>query len=178
MRAAMMTDGEVQAAYRAALERKKTGRRNEYRSYSVAQERRAWLEGQELERVSIYSGEYRDPADLGQWLDDRVIDWAHHRGTREAPLMITLAEAAREGTAAAVKALSAARGLPPDVQWTVYRNLQSWRSLDETGRLGADMLAAALLAEWSRLKLPEADPALTEQPGRKERRRWIESEAS
>ena len=155
-----MTRGEMTAAYKAALERKKAGRRVEYRSYTLEEERRAWLEGRELERVSLYASEWRDPETLAEWLDDRAIEWGHSMGTPEAPVMFTLTEAARENAEAAARALKAVQGLPPEVQWNCYQNLDGWRRLDETGRLGAGPLVSALLAEWRRLKLPAEDPAI------------------
>lgn len=159
---ALMAPAEMAAACRAAVERKKAGRRVEYRSYTVQEERQAWLEGRELERVSIYAPEWRDPENLAEFLDDRVIEWGHAQGSPEAPVMIAVAEAARESTAAAVRALKAARALPPEVAWNVYRNLDRWRALDEAGRMGVGPLVAALSAEWRRLKLPAEDPALAE----------------
>lgn len=170
--AAVMTREAMAAAYRAALERKKRERRNEYQSYSLAEERQAWVEGRTLKRISISAPEYRDPENLAEWIDDRLIERrvALH-GLPESPVLYAVLAAARESTAAAAGALKAARGLAPAVQYCVYENLQLWRQSDAAGRTGADRLAAALSGEWSRLKLPEQDPALTEKPARR-RRRW------
>jgi hypothetical protein len=184
---ALMTREQVTAAHKAALERKKRDRENVYKSYTVAEERQAWLEGRELERISIYSAPYRDPATLAEWLDDRVLEWGQRlmRDRPEAALMVAVAEAARESTAAAARALKAARELTAAEAWAVYQNLDGWPALDPTRRLGADLLGAALTAEWRRLKLPTEDPAADTAAGetadrRRRRRRWgaIETEAA
>ena len=73
-------------------------------------------------------------------------------------LMVAVAEAARESTAAAAGALSAAKQLTPAAAWDVYQTLQGWPGADAR-RLGAD-LAWALTAEWRRLELPVEDPEL------------------
>ena len=163
----------------------KGDRENVYRSYTLQEERQAWLEGRDLERVSISAAPFRDPETLAEWLDDRVIEWGQQllQGSPEAAVIVTVAEAAREGAAAAVRALGAAKQLTPAAAWNVYQTLQGWPGADDR-RLGAD-LAAALTAEWRRLKLPEKDPAPetgAEETAdrRRKRRRWgaIEAEAA
>lgn len=169
-----MSRADQDAAYKAALERKKTERRVEYRANTVAEERQAWLEGRTLERMSIFTTpDWRAPQNLAEYLDDRLIEWAHAGASPEAPVMIAVAEGARESTAAAVRALKAAKELTPEAAWSVYQNLDRWPGIDETRRLGADRLTAALLAEWRRLKLPEEDPALAEAKRQRPARRGL-----
>lgn len=173
--AGLLSREEIAAAYKAALDRKKTGRRQEYQSHTEAERRLAWVEARELPRSNLHAPEWRDAENLGEWLDDRVIEWAHAAACPEAPLMITLAEAARDSTAEALKALRAARDLPAAVQWNVFQNLGKWDRADDRGRTLGDRLAAALLGEWSRLKLPEKDPAATQQAKRRQRH-WERTE--
>jgi hypothetical protein len=166
---ALMTRDEIAAARNAARERYEA-RRNVYRSYSERERRAAWLEERELPSCGIYDPEFRDPETPAEWLDDVVLQWGGTmRALAEAPVMVAVAEAARESAAAAVKALGAARELAPAAQWSVFQNIRSWRSQDESGRLGTVRLTAALLDGWSRLKLPEEDPGLERKPRRRNR---------
>jgi hypothetical protein len=177
--AALMTREEIAAAYRAALERVR-GRRNEYVPVSERERREAWLEGRELPRHDWRAPAFRAPVTLGEWADDVVVAWGQPglQGDPATPVIIGLAEASRDGAAAAAGALKAARGLPPASQWAVYQNLQAWRTDDGSGRLGTDLLALALLDEWGKLRLATEDPA-TATPGRRRRRPWeIEAEAA
>lgn len=158
MGAALMTRDEIGTTFRAVLDRYRQDRRNEYRSYSRAELLRAELDGRVLPRHDLSSPEYRGPATLGEWLDDRVLEWGRLAGDPAAPFLVTLAEAARGGADAAVRVVREARRLEPRAQLTVFRNLELWRRLGDSDRGGADGVIAAVLGEWSRLRLPEADP--------------------
>lgn len=174
-----MTREEIGEAFRAALARFQE-RKYVYRSYSEAERRAAWVEARELPRPDM-SREYRPAETLAEWADDVVLLWGRPSmtGQPEAPLIVTLAEAARDSAQAAVKVLKEARTLEPAVQWVVYQNIGHWQRHDRAGRLGTDRLALALLAEWERLKLPVTDPAAT-PVARRRRRAWeaLEAEAA
>ncbi len=174
-----MSRGEVAEAYAAAAARKRQDRTNTYTSYTE-EELRAKLEGRTLKKVSMYSPPFRPPESEAEWWDDRII--AHGSalgggGFPEAPVLVAVAVAAREGGAdAAVKAVRAARQLEPRVQWGAYQNLLIWKSNDLALRcFGADWVVGRVLAEWSRLRLPEADPEAdpeAERTPRRRRRPW------
>jgi hypothetical protein len=156
--AALMTVDEVGVAWRAAVARMQEGRRNEYRSYTRAEQLRAELDGRTLPRLDLNAPEFRGPRTLAEFLDDRVIERGRLAGMPETPLLVTIAEAARGGAEAAVRVVRLARQLEPRIQLVVYRNLEIWRASGDADATGARGLVAAVLAEWSRFRLPDREP--------------------
>jgi hypothetical protein len=158
-----MTRDEVTAAYGAAVERKKRDRRNVYVSYSDAEELQARLDGRQLEKVSLYAPEFKDPSSAAEWWDDLVIRHGSPLGGGGfpgSPVLVAVAAAARDGGADAARAaLRGARQLEPQVQFSVYRNLELWRKEHTAYRFGTDLIVGQVLAEFERLKLQAEDPA-------------------
>jgi hypothetical protein len=154
----MASRAALREIYEAALARYQQDRRNKWHSYTEAERRQAWVEGRELPRMDLYAPEYRPPETAAEFFDDRIIEWGHRPGFPEAPVLIEVAAAARESAEAAVQAVRAARRLDRRIQWVIYQNLLSWKQHSNADRTGADRTARAVLAEWSRLGLPEEDP--------------------
>ena len=174
-----MTRDEIAAAWKAALERKQA-RKQEYTTYTDAEELRARLEGVTLERVGLYAPDYKDPRTAAEWWDDRIAERNRsHWDFPQTPLLATLAVLLHDGDAGGARAaLKAARGLEPAVQWCAYRNLLLWRGHADASRFGAERAVDQVLAEWERLKLPTEDPAADtasdETADRRRRRRpWV-----
>lgn len=100
------------------------------------------------------AGAFLPPENASQWLDYRITYTPPALGAWTSELY-QLAEAARDGAAAAVKAVRAFRSLTAWDQWHTYAMLQNWR---------ADMLAdvapilRAVLSEWEDLGLAMAEP--------------------
>lgn len=171
-----MDRAQVAAARQAALARLRGTRRNPDAGHTEAERRQAWAEGRELPRLDLYGPQWKPPAVPAEFFDDRVIEWGR-LGFAETPVMVTIAAAGRDGAAAAVQAVRAAREVAPAVAWNVFQNMERWRAHDDAVRTGADRVVAAMLGEWGRLRLPEADPAPKER--RRRQRPWeIEAEAS
>jgi hypothetical protein len=144
--------------YQAALERVKA-RRNEWRSCSEAERRRAWVECRELPpRQDLNVPSLRPPETAADFFDDRICEWAGLRGDPVMPVLLAVADAARGGADAAVKAVRAARQLDVRAQWVACQNLSIWRQHGHAAKTGADRIVAAVLGEWSRLKLARTDP--------------------
>lgn len=110
-------------------------------------------------RVQIAGGpgEYLGPVTAGEWLDDRIVRTPPHLGPWTA-VLYEIAEAAREGAAAAVAATGGARQLGDWDAWHLYCTLQAWRS---AATAEAAPVMRAVTAEWRRLGLPDAEPADT-----------------
>jgi len=171
MRAAVITPDDAAPVFAAALERKQS-RRNVYVSYTEAERRQAWVECRELPNPPVNGPEFAAPKSAGEWWDDRIVERWTVRGWPETPLLVvTAAAAAWDGDDAARAALRAAGNLEPALQWTVFQNLRLWRSHADAARFGVERTVDVLLAEWSRLKLPERDPAVTRKTPRR-RRSW------
>lgn len=155
---AVIARDPLAAARQAALERYEQ-RRNQYESHTDAEHRHAWLEGRSLPRQDLFAPIFRAPQTLGEWLDDRVLE---RNGVLltcpETRILIAVAEAAREGTGAAVRAVRAARQLGRAAQWVTYQCLVQWKDRDDAGKTGGEQLVSAVLAEWSKLRLAQKDP--------------------
>lgn len=145
--------------YEAARERLEA-RRNVYRTYTEAEELRARLEGRTLPRTGLYEPDYRQPSSIGEFFDDRVIEWGGLLGDPAVPVLFAIAAAAREGQAAAVRAVKAARGLDAEAQWVVFQNLTAWRQEATAVTTGAAGVVGAVLAEWARAGFADERPDL------------------
>lgn len=143
--------------YQAALQRLGE-RRNGYATYSEAERRRAWLEGRTLPRMDPFAPRFRPPETAAEYFDDRLIEWGRLPGDPAAPVLVAVADAARESAAAVVQAVKAAKRLDRRVQWVIFSNLLLWKGGNEAAKTGADRIVSAALGEWSRLRLPETDP--------------------
>ena len=123
-------------------------------SHSVVERRQAWLEGRELPRMDLYAPEFRPPRTPAEFFDDLIIQWGRMPAFPECPLLLAVAVPAQAGdTAAAVKAVKAAKGLERPVQASVYRNFEAWRTHADAVDTGASSTVLAVEAEWERLKL-------------------------
>lgn len=153
---------DVRPLYEAAIGRLKRDRSNDVRSYTREEEREARMDGRTLPRHDWNAPDYRDARTAAEFFDDRIITHGSPLGGGSmpaAPVLVAVADAARESAAAAVEALAAARQLEPQVQFNVYRNLLLWKSAADAGTTGAAVTVSALLREYSRLRLPEEDPS-------------------
>ncbi len=117
------------------------------------------MEARELPRDSLYAPEFREPSSVAEFFDDRVLErdrqfW----DLPETPLLLEVADAARESADAAVRAVRAARRLDVRVQWVIYQNLVLWKGGNKAATTGADRIVSAVLGEWSRLRLTAEDP--------------------
>jgi hypothetical protein len=153
----MMTEAEIEPAYKAALARHAL-RRNHYQSYTEIEELRAKLDGVELSRVGLYAAEFRDPATASEYWDDQVIRFGNalNRGWPEHRFVAGLAVAARDGgAAAAVKLVKDARHLEQDQQAAAFQNVRAME--DGTGAKLADVqrVLRAVLGEWEHLGLAQ-----------------------
>lgn len=147
---------DVAEARRAAAGRLRD-RENTFESHTEAEELRARLEGRTLPRQDIYAPRFRPPGNLGEWLDDRVLEASGLAGFPGAPVLAGILEGMREGPAGAVNAVRGARQLDRAAQAAVFRNIQALRR-DAAGRFGADTLLNAAEGEWARLRLAAEDP--------------------
>jgi hypothetical protein len=172
--AAVMTREEIAAARTAAVERVRGRHSGEYRTHTEQQRREAWIRGEELTPHDWHAPAVRPAETLGDWLDDRVLEWGQ-MPHGEGALLVTVLEAARDSAEAACRALKAARALTPPQQWGAYRNISDWRTEDRASRLGAERLALALLAEWDRLRLP-TEAAAAQPAATRRRRPWETAE--
>jgi hypothetical protein len=130
---------DVQQVRREALARVQARRRPaEYRTVLVG--------GSET-RMQVdrpLAGEFLPAKTAGEWIDDRIVRTPPALGPWVA-VLYEIAEAARGGTAAAVKAVRSARSLSAWDQWHLYATLGVWQR---------DMIAdvapvlRAVLAEW------------------------------
>lgn len=144
--------------YKAARERLEA-RRQSCTSYTEREELQAKLEGRTLPRIGLYAPTFRPPETAAEFFDDRIIERnSQFFGKPETPVLIEVAAAAREGAAAAVRAVKAARELDTDTQWVVYQNLVMWKHHDYAARTGAERIIARVLSAWSDLKLAEVNP--------------------
>jgi hypothetical protein len=136
----------------AAAERKQVRRLEPVNARKAAHT--ALLEGRpDPGVVNNWSGpEFNPPETLGEWLDDRLTERTWLYGMPDTAVLFAIAEAAREGRAAAVAAVRQARKLTPRQQYVVRSVLAAWRT---TRFLEADALMAAVIAEWRRLKLAD-----------------------
>lgn len=160
MGAALMTRDEMGAVFRAAVARLREGRRNVYQSYSRADRLRAELDGRTLPSASIFSPEFRGPETVAEFFDDRIIEWGKMPGDPVAPVLLAIADAAREDLEAAVRMVKTARQLDKRAQWTAYQNLLKWKqgSRSANATAAAERIVNTVLGEWSRLHLAEGNP--------------------
>jgi hypothetical protein len=100
------------------------------------------------------AGAFLPPSTASEWLDYRIAYTPPALGPWTSELY-QLAEAARDGAAAAVKAVRAFRSLTPWDQWNTFTMLQNWRS-DMLADVGP--ILRAVLAEWEHLELAMAEP--------------------
>lgn len=158
MTATMTAADPLAVTWEAARERVEA-RRNRWRSYTEAERRQAWVENRELPRQSSSDPAFRAPETLGEWLDDRITE--RHRqfwSYPETRVLIAIADAARGGAEAAVKAATPARSLDRRAQWGAYSNLLEWKREHEAAKLGADRIINAVLRAWEKSGLAAEDP--------------------
>jgi hypothetical protein len=148
---------DVRAVHAAAVARMRE-RENHYQSPTEKERRAAWIEARQLETISIYAPMFREAKTAAEFFDDRICEWGSLLGDPQAPVLLAIADAAREDAAAAARAVAAARQLDRRGQWLVYSNLGHWHSHADAARVGAETVVKAVLREWSKLKLAEEDP--------------------
>jgi hypothetical protein len=154
----MITAVDMQEARAAAAVRKQE-RLNHYETYTDAEKLRARLEGRTLPRMDMYADIFAGPASPSQFFDDRLIEWGQITWDPAGPVLVAIADAAREGAGPAVQAVRAARKLDHQAQWAVYQNLMRWKRDSNAAKVGAEPVINAVLDEWSRLGLAELHPA-------------------
>jgi hypothetical protein len=145
------------ATWQAGVDRREA-RREPYKSHTGAEKRQAWLEGRTLASGDVFAPEFRAPQTAAEYFDDRIIE--RNRSLWELPetaLLLEVADAARGGAEAAVKAVKAARRLDVRTQRVVHANLTRWKRGDEAAQAGAERTINAVLGEWSRLRLAQTE---------------------
>src|SRR5579875_1040108 len=96
MTTATAAPGALREVYEAARERIEE-RRNVYQSYTVEEERRAWLEERAPPCTGIHEPEFRAPKTPGEYFDDRTVERGpQFHGLPETPVLYAIAAAARE----------------------------------------------------------------------------------
>lgn len=149
-----MTTTAMTGAYQSALGRLRSTRRNPFRTYTEAEQLRAKLDGKPMPSAGLYDGEYREPRTPGEFFDDVTVRWGRMGGWPEAPALVAVAVAARDGAQAATRALRAAvKDLPLEARRSVRENLGLWRAAPAAQSTGADVVVGAVVAEFDRLGL-------------------------
>ena len=157
MTATVTAPAAAREIYEAALARVRECR-VPYEAFSELDRHKAWLDGRTLPKADIYASELREPRSAAEYFDRKICEWGGLLSDPVAPVLLAIADAAREGAEAAVRAVKAARKLDERAQWTAYRNLSRWRQGHEAARTGADRIVLAVEAEWARLRLADTDP--------------------
>jgi hypothetical protein len=104
-------------------------------------------------------GEFAEPQDLGQWLDDRIVRTPPLAGAA-GEVLCTVAAGARRDGKTALAALAGARHLSEWEQYRLYVILRSWAAFPFPP---ADRLLKVLFREWARLGLAAEQPDEGEQ---------------
>lgn len=102
------------------------------------------------------AGEFLPAKDAGEWLDDRIVRTPPQLGPWTS-VLYEVAEAARDGAAAAVTAVRSARSLTKWDQWHLYRMLDKGWERDMISDVAP--VRRGVLAEWERLELVMAEPS-------------------
>lgn len=105
-------------------------------------------------------GQYLRPTSVSEWLDDRLARTSIVPGPATEALF-AVAEAAREGPAAADKAVSHASALGEHDQWRLFQAMMGWQGADGMYP-PAEALISALLRAWRQAGLADSRPAAPE----------------
>jgi len=118
------------------------------------------IEHSQASYTRVEGSEFLPPADLGEWLDDRLVStpWSGPF----CAVLYSIAQAARVSPAAAAAEIAAAKRLSPWDQFHAWRSLRRW--LDAASLPEARSLMGALLAGWRSQRLADERPAGPELP--------------
>jgi hypothetical protein len=107
-------------------------------------------------KMQVDTPAYLGATSAAEWFDDRIVGLPPVP-TPAAEVVFGVAAAAREGQAAAVKALAAARALTEHDQWRVWLTLAEWQGRGDMHQ-AAQPVMLALMREWRRLALRGTPP--------------------